>query len=107
MEYRDAADVRWQEIRRELNATEVRPDRLCECTRQHGLSHAGHIFDEQVPAGEDASHGQFEDRVLADQNGFQVTEKRCGLRIQRELSFGSEDALICRTTFADRRERDF
>jgi hypothetical protein len=51
VENRDAEDVRWEQVGRELHACEARADRRCEAFRERGLAGAGIVVDQHVPAG--------------------------------------------------------
>ena len=52
VEDRDAGHVARQQVGRELDAADRGVDRACERLGEHRLAHAGHVFDEEVPLGE-------------------------------------------------------
>ena len=61
VEHRHADDVRGQQVAGELHALPGEPQHLRERVRERGLADAGHVFDEQVAArqqaGEREAHG--------------------------------------------------
>ena len=55
---RDAEDVGGQHVAGELDALELQAERLGQRMRQRGLAHAGQVFDQQMPARQQASERQ-------------------------------------------------
>jgi hypothetical protein len=64
--HRHADHVGRQHVRGELDAGEPAADRPREARGERRLADAGHVFDEQVAACEEADHGQSHDAGLAD-----------------------------------------
>ncbi len=82
-------DVARQEIARELNATQLAPHGLGESAGQRRLADAGHVLDEDVPAGEQRDERQL-DRLwlslegLLDGRAPKLQEKRRSFTRDRE-----------------------
>ena len=62
----DAHDVRGHEVRRALDAVEVRADRAREGARRHRLAGARHVLEQHVPAREQRDQQQLEWLLRAD-----------------------------------------
>ena len=54
----DAEDVGGQHVAGELDALELQAERPGQCMRQHGLADAGQVFNQQMPACQQASERQ-------------------------------------------------
>lgn len=78
---RPAHDIGRHEVGRELDALERQAHRHRQRARQHGLAQAGHVLDQQVPAGHDGGERQFHLLVLALQDFFDIVDD--GLRRAR------------------------
>ena len=61
-----ADDVGGHQVRRELDAPEIQPDRLREAVREQRLGRARRTFEQDVPAGEQRDQHQLDARFLAD-----------------------------------------
>jgi hypothetical protein len=64
-EHAHADEVAGHEVGGELHARELQPQRHRQGVRQRGLADAGHVLDEQVPAGHQAGHAVLDLRALA------------------------------------------
>ena len=62
---RHAGDVARKQVGRELDAAQGCVDRTGQGFGQHRLADAGHVLDEQVPAGEEHRRGHPDDVRLA------------------------------------------
>ena len=62
----DAVEVRRHQVGGELHAREPQTERHRKRMRQRGLAHAGHVFDQQVAAGQHAGDAVFDLRAFAD-----------------------------------------
>ena len=65
-------DVRWQQVRRELDAAEGAADVPAQRLGQHRLAHPGHVLDEDVTLGQEGDEGQPHLGVLADDDAPDV-----------------------------------
>ncbi len=61
-----AGDVGGHEVRRELDAVELRAEDVGQRADEQGFRHAGHAFDEGVLAGEDGDERLVHHVLLAD-----------------------------------------
>ena len=73
-----AGDVIGQQIRRALDAFEIAADAARQSPRQHGLGHAGHIFQKHVPLGKIRHHGHQNFVVFADHHFLDVANQAAG-----------------------------
>jgi hypothetical protein len=69
LKYRDADDVSRQKIARKLNSLKTQTQNAGKGLREHGLSQAGKILDEQMTAGKQAGQAQGYFIVFAEDNG--------------------------------------
>jgi hypothetical protein len=63
-----ADQIGGQQIRGELNALEIGPDRVGQSLHRAGLGQSGHAFDQDVALGEQADQQSFHQIPLADQH---------------------------------------
>ena len=90
-----SGDVRWQEVRRALDAPERASDRGGKRPRQHGLAGAWQVLQQHVTACDQARGGDPDDLALADDDpvhvGLEPAEQLgCTLRLKsRFLRQGS------------------
>ena len=61
-----AGDVRGNQIRRALDASEFRAKHLGECSHQEGFAHAWNAFNQHMVACEDGNQGVVDHGLLAD-----------------------------------------
>src|SRR5207248_1857021 len=73
---RDARHVTRQEVRGELDATEGAPDGLRERLRQHRLSDAGHVLNENVALARQRYQRKLDFVALTDQHAGYVAQQR-------------------------------
>ena len=66
VKYRVADDIRREQVARELDAPELQTERTGERLGKRRFPHAGHVFDQEMPPGEQADHGELDRRFLAD-----------------------------------------
>ena len=66
LEDRHADDVGRQQVAGELDALELQAQRGRERVRERGLADAGHVFDQQVAAREEAGEGEADLLFLAE-----------------------------------------
>ncbi len=63
--HRYADDVGGEHVARELDAVEIEPEELREHLGERGLADAGQVFDQQVPAREQAGERETDLALLA------------------------------------------
>ena len=68
-------DVSGEEIRRELDAAEAEPARLCERSRREGLREPRHVLEENVAVGEEPEQDELELLTLADDGALDLVEQ--------------------------------
>jgi hypothetical protein len=66
----DPEQIARQQIARELHARHLGPDRLCQGAGQRGLADARHVFDQDVPTGQEGDRGQLHHTRLALERAF-------------------------------------
>ena len=74
IEDRDAGDVRWEQVRRELDPPERAPERSGERLRQHGLAGPWDVLDEDVAAAEKRYEGELDLVVLTEDDPLDVLD---------------------------------
>ncbi len=70
--HRDAQHVGGQHVGGELDALERGPDGPGQARGQRGLAHAGHVLDQEVPAGDQADDGEPHHLRLSEQRAPDV-----------------------------------
>src|SRR6185312_16052851 len=86
IEYRHANDVGGQQIARELYALPRKPQHMRKRMRQRGLADTGHVFDEQVAAGEQAGETEPNLSRLAQNERLESADcamQRRGINVNR------------------------
>src|SRR5207248_69805 len=68
----DTGDVGGQQVGGALQALEGAADAACQGPGQHGLGHAGHVFEQNVPLAEVGDQAQLDLGALADDHLFHV-----------------------------------
>ena len=68
----DAEDVGGEHVGGELDAVEVAVDGASEGAGEDGFTDAGDIFDEDVPAGDEADEDVGDGLFLAEEDGFHI-----------------------------------
>jgi hypothetical protein len=76
----DARDVAGQQVRRELDAAEVRARRLREHVGHQRLGRAGVVLEEDVPAGQDVVQDLLQQRSVADDDLADLVDHLLALR---------------------------
>ena len=76
VENRIADDVRRQHVARELNPPKLQPDRARQRVRKRRLPHARQIFDQQMPAPEQARDRETHGGFLADDDLADLGDER-------------------------------
>ena len=76
VEDRDAGDVRWQQVRRELDTPERTPKRPRDGLREDGFPGPGHVLDEDVAAADQGDERQLDLVVLAKDDLLDVRRHR-------------------------------
>ena len=64
-----AENIRGHQVRRELDALGIEPERDAERFDQLGLGEAGHADQQRMTAGQDRDQGIFDHPVLAEDDG--------------------------------------
>ena len=67
-----AGDVRREHVRRELDAAERTVDRTCDRLREHRLTDAGNVLDQQVSLGDQRYQRKTDLRVLSAEDALHV-----------------------------------
>ncbi len=73
-----AQNIRRHQVRRELDALGVQPERNAQGFDQLGLGEAGHADQKRVAAGQDRYQGVFDHPVLAEDDGWRSLPWRRG-----------------------------
>ena len=68
----EAGHVAGQQVRRKLDAAEPGRNGLGERLGEHGLAHAGHVFDQNVAVGDHGGQEQVDDRGRADHDAADI-----------------------------------
>ena len=76
-----ADDVARHQVRGELDAAELEPDRAREAVRDQRLGRARRAFEQDVPAGEQGDEHQVDRRLLADHGLRHLAADLAGQRL--------------------------
>ena len=74
-----AGDVRWHEVRRELDAAEMQVERIGERAHQGGFAKPGHAFEQRMASGENADQNVANDLGLPDHDLADFVFDRCAV----------------------------
>jgi hypothetical protein len=85
----DAVQVRRHQVGGELHAREAQPERHRERMRQRRLAHTGHVFDQQVPAGQHAGDAVFDLRAFANDDRANLVDE-LDQSLRESIPHGSE-----------------
>lgn len=75
IEDRNARHVAGEHVGRKLNAIERAIERFGEAAREHGLAHAGHVFDEQMSLTQQADDDEFQCLSLAHDHVLEIADE--------------------------------
>ncbi len=76
IEDRHAEDVRRQHVAGELDAVEIQAQYACQNMGQGGFADARQVFDQQVPASQDAGQREPDRSLLAEDDAVDVSQDR-------------------------------
>ena len=94
--YADPDNVRWEQVAGELHTLEIQREAGGQRMGQGGLAHAGHVFQQQVAAGDQAGEGELHLARLAQQHAIDLGHGGLQVRAQRfivQRSDGGHDFL--------------
>jgi hypothetical protein len=75
LEDTDPDQVAGHQVGGELHARELQPERHRQRVGQGGLADAGHVFDQQVPAGQQAGHAVLDLQTFADDDRANLVDQ--------------------------------
>jgi hypothetical protein len=71
-----ARDVAGQQVRRALDAAEVRLERAGQGAREHRLADARHVLEQDMPARQERGHDRLHCGPLAEEDALDVLDER-------------------------------
>ena len=88
LEYVDAEQIGGQHIVGELHALVFQPQHGGKAGRQRGFAHARHVFQQNMPAGENAGEQLFEHGLFAENDGVELFENGVKGGVGHGVPFG-------------------
>lgn len=76
IENRDADDIRGQQVARKLDALVRQAQRFGEGMRQRRLADAGNVFDQEMPASEQAGNTEPQLMLFAEDDAVELCDRR-------------------------------